>query len=324
MKPYLLLILVLLSSISIKANSNEDELMLEYYIDSIIDLNDLDFEIAKLEFLTYAKKNYKGSDHIKGFVEYSANKIKSKEKEYTKNFTKELNELHAFAIMSKRLMLPLEKKIFELILARPTNTGSDLLIYLYPKLHSFNYWELNSYRPNDLGKKLLRLYSTSDNFDLLEKICLMIMSTKIYKASYYVNPMHICQTSYAKTKISLDLDSLNLKTKNITIDSIPSGIKPPAFIGGNQVLKAYIQDNIKYPEKALNQNVSGRVLVSFKVNEVGNIYNIRIKDSPSEFLSKEAIRMVQSFPQFKPDIHTKKGSGFTKFTIPFEFTLPEQ
>ncbi len=324
MKQYLFFLLILVLGTQVNAKNSNNELALEYYIDSIIDFNDLDFELTKLEFLAYVKKNYKGLHNVKEFVDYSANKMKAKEKEYTKNYTKEFNELHAFAIMSKKNLTTLEREVYRLILTSDSDSDHGLLITLYSRLHEMNYWELNSYKPNGLGYKLSKLYQTTDNFDLVEKVCLIILSVKIYKANYYVNPMHICETFYVKTEIKNDLDSLNLNTKNITIDSIPYGIKPPTFVGGNLVMKSYIQDNLMYPEKALSLNHSGKVLTSFKVNEIGQIYNIRIKDSPSEYLSKEAIRIIESLPQFKPHADTPKGAGFTKFTMPLIFTLPEQ
>lgn len=306
------------------ASDDPYELALEYYIDSIIKDNDLDYELAKSEFLSYAKKNYKSMDDVQDFVLFSAYKMKSKEKEYTKNYTKEFNEWHAFALMSHRHLDALEKKAFQLINKHSFSVTENLMNYLFISLHEINYWELNCYKPYQLGKRLSMLYSVSKNKDLVDKLSFIIISAKIYKGSYFVNPMHICESSYAKTEIKMDIDSLNLNTKNLTIDSLPEGTKPPNFIGGNPMLKKYVGTNLKYPEKALSLGHAGKVLTSFKVDEAGYVYDIKIKDSPSEFLSKEAIRTIKSFPQWQPHEATKKGVGFTKFTMPFIFVLPEE
>jgi TonB family protein len=174
----------------------------------------------------------------------------------------------------------------------------------------------------ELGETLTKFFNHSTNTELVEKIALFILAAKIYKASYYVNPMHICESTYARTEVMFDIDSLNLSAESIAIDSLPAGTKPPTFVGGHQMLKFYMQNNLKYPEKAISMGHEGRVLVSFKVDENGHIFSAKIKDSPSEFLSKEALRVVDSLPQWKPDIDTKQGVGFTKFTLPFVFILP--
>lgn len=324
MRRFYFFITLLLIHSQINAANRPSELALEYYIDSIIMENDLDYEKSKAEFLSYTKKNYKSMDNIQDFVTYSANKMKSKEKEYTKNYTKEYNEWHAFALMSHRNLKKLEKKTYQIINKNSTKPTKDLMSYLFTTLHEINYWELNCYKPNLLGKRLNKLYNISENFDLIEKLSLIILSAKIYKASYFVNPMYICQSLYAKTKIRMDIDSLNLNTKNLTIDSIPEGIKPPGFVGGTTMMTEYIKDNMKYPEKALSLKQEGKVLTSFKVDESGYIYDIKIKQSPSEYLSKEAIRTIESFPQWKSHLGTKNGAGFTKFTLPFVFSLPEE
>ena len=317
-----LFLLILFFSLKVSATNQSKALAVEFYLDSLIEVNGIDYQIAAAEFLAYAKRNYKKADNIRDFVAYSAFKMKAKEKEYTKNFTKEYHELYKLALMAHKNLPSLEKKIYSVIRTSKADKSDHLLNLLFISIHEFNYWELNCFKPTELAKTIHHWYPYTDNTDLLEKLSLYILAAKIYKASYYVNPMHVCESTCAKIIIKMDMDSLNLNTENITIDSIPTGVRPPIFAGGLEMLNGYITKNIKYPEKALSHGHHGRVLVSFKVNEEGNIYDISIKESPSEFLSKEVIRVVDSFPRWIPDSGTKKGAGFTKFTMPFTFVLP--
>ncbi|MFK8045878.1 MAG: TonB family protein [Crocinitomicaceae bacterium] len=302
--------------------ANED--ILEAFLDSIISANNIDVSLATGELLSYSKKNYKAVDNVQEFVKYAGHKMKSKEKEFTKNYTRELQEFHAIGVAAHKNVLALEKKLFSILDYNSAVQSNDLITLLYLTIHEMNYWEMNCYKPNQIGVRLEKLYSTTENTALVEKINLLLIAAKIYKGSYFVNPMHICVSKYAKIEVVMDLDSLNLKTKNITIDSIPSGIRPPVFIGGHQMLKTYVKSNLRYPEKAMDMGHQGRVLASFKVDEWGNVFGIRIKQSPSEFLSKEVIRLLESLPQWEPDSGTQAGAGFTKFTMPFEFVLPEK
>lgn len=318
------LCIYLFFSLGTFASSLPNELTLEFYIDSLIKANEVDYPIATTEFLSYSKKNYKNVHSVNEFIEYSASKMKDKEKEYTKNFTKELRELYGYAIVAHKHLHAFEQRVYKIITTNKPDKSEAFLNSLFIALHQINYWELNCYKPVELGGVLKALFQHTENSDLIEKIGLFILAAKIYKGSYYVNPMHICESTYAKTEIVMDVDSLNLKTDNITIDSIPTGTKPPVFIGGNNMMNHYIQSNIKYPEKALELGHEGRVLVSFKIDESGNLYSAKIKNSPSEFLSKEVLRIVESLPRWKPDPGTENGAGFTKFTMPFIFTLPEK
>lgn len=323
MKQIFLNILLILT-FTAAASQEPNDLAVEFYLDSLFDAEEIDVPLATSQFFSYAKKNYKGVDNIKEFVEYSAFKMKCKEKQYTKNFTKECRELHSFAIVAHRHLIELENRLYSIILAGKPDKSEEFIHTLFITLHEMNYWELNCYKPKELGSSLLKLYSLTENTDLAEKLCFLIIAAKIYKASYYVNPMHICVSTAAKIEIVMDLDSLNLNTENITIDSLPTGTKPPLFVGGFSNLNTYVANNLKYPEKAIAYGLFGRVIVSFKVNESGEHYDIKIKKSPSELLSKEVIRVVQSFPKWLPDSQTIIGSGFTKFTMPVDFVLPEE
>lgn len=76
--------------------------------------------------------------------------------------------------------------------------------------------------------------------------------------------------------------------------------------------------NIKYPTKAIESKIQGRVIVQFVVNKDGSISNAKIVRSVDPDLDKEALRVINSMPQWKPGM--QKGEPVSvKFTVPIVF-----
>lgn len=94
----------------------------------------------------------------------------------------------------------------------------------------------------------------------------------------------------------------------------------PEFPGGEAALMAYIKKNLKYPAFAAENGIQGRVTLSFTVEKDGSIANIEVMRSPAEELSKEAIRVVQSMPKWKPGKQRGKAVR-VKYVLPVTFRL---
>ena len=94
----------------------------------------------------------------------------------------------------------------------------------------------------------------------------------------------------------------------------------PEFPGGNLGLMKYIQKNLKYPAIAEEYNITGKVYVSFIVNKLGSITNVKVVRGVDKNLDAEAVRIVKSLPKYKPG--TQRGNPVrVMFTIPINFTL---
>lgn len=75
----------------------------------------------------------------------------------------------------------------------------------------------------------------------------------------------------------------------------------PASPGGNDSLKKFIFNNLKYPPLALENDIEGVVYVSFVVEKDGTITDIKILKKPIGFgLEEETIRLVKLFPNYIP------------------------
>ena len=102
-------------------------------------------------------------------------------------------------------------------------------------------------------------------------------------------------------------------------DSIYSVVETmPDFPGGQKELLSFLSRNIKYPTKAIESKIQGRVIVQFVVNKDGSISNAKVVRSVDPDLDKEALRVINSMPQWKPGM--QKGEPVSvKFTVPIVF-----
>ena len=94
----------------------------------------------------------------------------------------------------------------------------------------------------------------------------------------------------------------------------------PEFIGGDKAFGSFIGKNIRYPEAARKENISGRVFVSFVVQKNGTLTDIKVLRGLGYGLDEEAVRVISMSPNWKPG--TQNGSPVqVKYTIPIMFRL---
>jgi len=94
----------------------------------------------------------------------------------------------------------------------------------------------------------------------------------------------------------------------------------PQFPGGADKMEHFIFSNIKYPLKAKEQKIQGKVYVQFIVEKDGSISEIKIRRGAHELLDQEAIRVVKMMPNWKPG--TMRGRKVrVRYTLPITFHL---
>ena len=94
----------------------------------------------------------------------------------------------------------------------------------------------------------------------------------------------------------------------------------PEFPGGTAALMEYLKNNIKYPEACRENNIQGRVIVSFIVEKDGSIANPNILKSVHPLLDAEAVRVISGMPDWSPG--KQRGEPCrVKYTIPVSFRL---
>ncbi|MGY3213707.1 energy transducer TonB [Mucilaginibacter sp. HD30] len=96
--------------------------------------------------------------------------------------------------------------------------------------------------------------------------------------------------------------------------------KSPAFPGGQKALGTFLSKNIKYPAVDRENNVQGKVFVSFVVEEDGKLTDVAAVRGPSATLKAEAVRVIAKSPAWKPGYQNGK-SVRVQFTVPVNFVL---
>ena len=94
----------------------------------------------------------------------------------------------------------------------------------------------------------------------------------------------------------------------------------PEFPGGMQGLFEYMQNNVNYPKEAKNQKIEGRVIVSFIVEKDGSISDVHPLTAVHPLLDKEAMRLVNEMPRWKPGTEKCKAVRVS-FALPVSFKL---
>ncbi len=94
----------------------------------------------------------------------------------------------------------------------------------------------------------------------------------------------------------------------------------PEFPGGALALRNFIAQSVKYPVIAQENGIQGKVFVNFVVAKDGTITNAKIFRGVDPSLDKEALRVVNSLPKWKPG---KQGGKPVRvsYTVPINFVL---
>ncbi|MBV5315496.1 MAG: energy transducer TonB [Prolixibacteraceae bacterium] len=94
----------------------------------------------------------------------------------------------------------------------------------------------------------------------------------------------------------------------------------PDFPGGQLALRKFIAQAIKYPVIAQENGIQGKVFVNFVVAKDGTVTGAKIARGVDPSLDKEALRVVNSLPKWKPG---KQGGKPVRvsYTVPINFVL---
>ena len=94
----------------------------------------------------------------------------------------------------------------------------------------------------------------------------------------------------------------------------------PEFPGGMAECMKFLSKNIKYPPISAENGIQGRVIVQFVVNQDGSIVDPVVVRGVDSHLDKEALRVIQMMPKWKPGKQRGKAVR-VKYTVPVMFRL---
>jgi periplasmic protein TonB len=98
----------------------------------------------------------------------------------------------------------------------------------------------------------------------------------------------------------------------------------PSYPGGEPALQQFVENNVTYPQSAMDADVEGTVQVSFVVDEKGMVTKPQVQGQTNagSGLEQEALRVVQQMPKWTPG--TIKGKPVkTRLQLPITFKLSE-
>ncbi|WP_026903608.1 energy transducer TonB [Pedobacter glucosidilyticus] len=94
----------------------------------------------------------------------------------------------------------------------------------------------------------------------------------------------------------------------------------PEFPGGMTAWAKYLNRNLQYPAVARENEIQGRVTVSFVVERNGEITNIKVLRGIGAGCDEEAIRVIKKSPLWKPGKQNGKAVRVS-YVIPIVFRL---
>lgn len=117
------------------------------------------------------------------------------------------------------------------------------------------------------------------------------------------------------------VDSLNKNGNDSNREDVYTIVEDmPEFPGGDEAIRQFLINTIRYPLAAAEANIQGKVFVNFIILEDGTVSDIAILRSVHPLLDAEATRIVKQMPKWKPGRQNGKQVKVS-YTIPINFVL---
>lgn len=101
-------------------------------------------------------------------------------------------------------------------------------------------------------------------------------------------------------------------------------VSKPQYPGGKNALIEFINQNLQYPNEALENSISGKVLLSFKVNFDGHVSDIKVIKGIGYGCDEEAVRVVGLLKFTETKNKGSKVSIQRKLAIHFNLPKPDK
>jgi len=118
--------------------------------------------------------------------------------------------------------------------------------------------------------------------------------------------------------VSFGQDTIKVSTKDTAAYMVVE--VEAKFPGGTDSMMRFISRNLIYPADAIENEIEGKVIVSFIVETDGSLSGITIKRGLGYGCDKEVIRVIKAMPPWKPA--EQKGKKVrVMMTLPVIFRL---
>lgn len=97
----------------------------------------------------------------------------------------------------------------------------------------------------------------------------------------------------------------------------------PEFPGGDKAFREFVNNNLRYPQEAIEAGIEGSVFITFTVETDGSISDIKSLRGIGGGCDEEAIRIIEAMPKWIPG--KNKGRPVkVQCTIPIEFSMKKE
>lgn len=169
--------------------------------------------------------------------------------------------------------------------------------------HQFSKFKL-------LKRRIMMLNKTNTNKARIVKYFMLI------PALVLVMGIHACTKDSGKADTKSQTETLVENDSEIfkVVEVMPE------YPGGNPALMSFLGENIKYPENCKEDAIEGTVIISFIINEDGQVSDIKPLRSPDERLSHSAIETVSKMANWTPGKQDGKNVK-VEYKLPIKYAL---
>lgn len=121
-----------------------------------------------------------------------------------------------------------------------------------------------------------------------------------------------------KTTEQVPIPEQNTDTE-IKVDSLN---RDPQYPGGQEAMEAYFKKNMKYPKRALEHRIEGRVVFNLEISPEGKITKIWIFKGLFYECDEEAYFLIKKMPDWIPGLKDGKPATM-RVIVPVPFVLPQ-
>ncbi|MEC3879412.1 energy transducer TonB [Parapedobacter sp. 10938] len=119
-----------------------------------------------------------------------------------------------------------------------------------------------------------------------------------------------------------DGDAMITETAGTGNDPFVSVEIEPAFPGGIEAFLNYVQKNYRYPARAVESGVKGKIILSFIVERDGSLTDIRIVRDLKFGTGDEAVRLLKASPRWTPGVQNGREVRVA-YTLPIALDLSQ-
>ncbi|MBP5240911.1 MAG: TonB family protein, partial [Bacteroidales bacterium] len=178
----------------------------------------------------------------------------------------------------------------------------------------------NKFITNNIKKRIIMMKKTKSRFGAWKMLAALPVAVLMIAVGCNPNE-EAAATNSQEVSAAVTADQPSIEPVIYDTKPDPSVLdEAPEFPGGSEGLRAYLIDNLRYPEQAKKDGVEGMVVVLFTVAEDGSILNVEVSRGIGSGCDEEAVRVVKAMPKWKPAVKDGKPAA-GQYALPISFKL---